>query len=286
MIKITHSKYRNSGLIFEILIRTVSSDTLKGINSPAIDIIKKFFIKTELGKEYKLYETIMKSKSLNENKANVLIDTVLEESKKINRKCLKSLKYNLIKEINEHYNMNEFFNTKIKSYKELASIYTLIEVCNSVVIVDPQQTINHKTTLLEYITVSQNEILEEDNSIKEFKESDKDIRLLTYKILLEKFNNKYDDLDPKQKLVLKEFINSLDSTPQLRNFYNSKIKEIKTELLEEMKIINDDTTRIKLQEVSKYLVELDKNEKMDSNNIVDLLQYYDLINEIKLSYNV
>ena len=282
MNKISHSKYRNSGLIFEILIRTISADTLKGVESPAIDIIKKHFIKTELGREYKLYETIMKSKSLTESKANILISTVLDESKKFNRKTLKSSKYNLIREISDHYNLDEFFNTKISTYKELASIYTLIEAANSKEVVNSQQIINNKFTLLEYLSIKStknSEVIKE--SMDEFKGLDKDVRLLTYKILLEKFNNKYDNLNSKQKTILKEFINSLDSTPQLKNFYNEKIIEIKTELLKEIKTINDKAVNIKLQEVSKYLVELDKNDKITSEHLVDLLQYYDLIAEIQ-----
>lgn len=277
---IKHSKYKNSGLIFEILIRTISADTLKGVDSPAIDIVKKYFIKTDLGKEYKLYETIMKSKTLTENKADFLVSTVLNESKKFNRKNIKSLKYNLIKEISDHYNLDEFFNTKIKTYKELASIYMLMEVTNSADVINPDQIINNKTTLLEYLTCSDNkEIIKE--SIDEFKESDKDVRLLTYKILMEKFNSKYDGLNHKQKLILKEFINSLDSTPQLKNFYNEKIIELKNELLNEIKNIKDQATKIKLQETAKYLVELDKNDKITNEHLVDLLQYCELISELQ-----
>ena len=282
MNKIAHSKYRNSGLIFEILIRTISADTLKGVESPAIDIIKKYFIKTELGREYKLYETIMKSKSLTESKANIMINTILDESKKFNRKSLKSLKYNLIKEIGDYYNLDEFFNTKISTYKELASIYTLIEAANSKEIINSQQIINNKFTLLEYLSnksFETSEVIKEP--INEFKELDKDVRLLTYKILLEKFNSKYDNLNNKQKIILKEFINSLDSTPQLKNFYNEKIIEIKNELLKEIKSIKDKAVKIKLQEVSKYLVELNKTDKINSEHLVDLLQYYDLIIEIQ-----
>lgn len=284
MIKIAHSKYKNSGLIFEILIRTISSDTLKGVDSPAIDIVKKYFIKTDLGREYKLYEIIMKSRSLSESKADILLETVLNESKKFNRKNLKSSKYNLIKEISDHYNLDEFFNTKIKTYKELASVYTLIESSNSKEIINPQQIIDNKYTLLEYLTdKSSDNVQVIKESIDDFKESDKDIRMLTYRILLEKFNSKYDGLSSKQKTILKEFINSLDSTPQLRNFYNGKIKELKSDLINEAKKVNDKAVKIKLDEVMKYLNELDKNDKITNDHLVDLLQYCDLINEIKIS---
>lgn len=282
MNKIQHSKYKNSGLIFEILIRQISSDTLKGVDSPAIDIVKKYFIKSELGREYKLYDSIMKSKSLTEGKANILIDSILQSSERFNRKQLKSAKYNLIKEISDNYNLDEFFNTKIKNYKELASVYTLIEAHNSKEMIDSNQVANNKFTLLEYLTIQPSENVEIINeSIEEFKKEDKDVRMLTYKILLEKFNSKYDGLSKEQKLILKEFINSLDSTPQLKTFYNSKIVEIKGQLVKEIKSVKDQATKIKLQEVVKYLTELNKNDKINNEYLVDLLQYCDLITEVK-----
>ena len=112
------------------------------------------------------------------------------------------------------------------------------------------------------------------------------MRILTYKVILEKFNNKYQDLSSEQKQVLKEFINSVDSTPGLRSFYNTKIQELKSILNKESKIIKDKVTQIKITEVIKYLVELDKTAKVDNNNLVDLLQYYELIKEIKLANGV
>ena len=112
-----------------------------------------------------------------------------------------------------------FLIQKINTYKELASIYTLIEAANSKEVVNSKQIIDNKFTLLEYLSTKPSETSEViKESIDEFKGLDKDVRLLTYKILLEKFNNKYDNLNNKQKIILKEFINSLDSTPQLKKF--------------------------------------------------------------------
>ena len=85
---------------------------------------------------------------------------------------------------------------------------------------------------------------------------------------------------------LKKFINSVDSTPSLRNFYNSKIKELHSLLKETGNNIKDKAIQIKVQEVSKLLVELDKTDKVDSDNLVDLLQYYELIQEIKIANGV
>ena len=283
-MKIKHSKYKNTGILFELLVRQATADTLKGIDSPAIDLIKKYFVKSELGREYKLYESVIKSKVLNEGRANVVISTILETSQKLNRTSLRKQKYNLIAEIKNQYDLDSFFGTKIKNYKELASLYTLIEGFNIKDITDTDQLVDNKITLLEYLT-KQNVIAEEvkEDVLKEFQTYDKDLRILTYQVLLEKFNSKYQDLSNDQKQVLKEFINAVDSTPGLRNFYNIKIAELQKALNTEAKSITDKATQVKVQEISKLLTELDKNDRVSNDNLVDLLQYYELIKEIKVA---
>ena len=283
-MKIKHSKYKNTGILFELLVRQITADTLKGGDPPAISILKEYFVKTSLGREYKLYESVLKSKVLNEGRANIVISTILESSQRFNRSSLRKQKYNLINEIKKHYDIDVFFGSKIKNYKELAALYTLIEGYNSKEVSDSNQLISNKITLLEHLTKKEvnTEEVKED-VIKEFQTYDKDLRILTYKVLLEKFNSKYEDLSKEQKQVLKEFINSVDSTPGLRDFYNSKIKDLQATLNEEAKSIKDKATQIKIQEVAKYLVELDKTTKVSNNNLVDLLQYYELVKEIKVA---
>ena len=286
-MKIKHSKYKNTGILFELLVRQITADTLKGGDSPAIDILKEHFVKTSLGREYKLYESILKSKVLNEGRANMVISTILETSSKFNRTSLRKQKYNLINEIKKHYNLDVFFGAKIKNYKELASLYTLIEGYNSKEASDSQQIIDNKVTLLEHLTKQEVNTKEvKEDVLKEFQTYDKDLRILTYKVLLEKFNSKYENLSTEQKQVLKEFINSVDSAPGLRDFYNNKINELKTTLNKEVKIIKDKATQIKITEVAKYLVELDKTAKVNNDNLVDLLQYFELVKEIKVANGV
>ena len=282
---IKHSKFKNTGILFELLVRKITADTLAGVDSPSVNILKKYFVNTELGKEYKLYETIFKSSNITEGKANIILTTVLEASKKLNRKTLKREKYNIVKELREHYNVEDLFKTGISNYKPLASLYTLFEIYNSQDITDPNQIVDNKFVLLEQLTSSP---MDKDNVkndiIEEFKSQDKDIRLLTYRVLLENFNNKYSHLSDAQKSILKEFINSIDSTSKLKEFYNSKIQEIKNNLTSEIKITKDSATKIKLIEVNKFLTEIGKNKKINSDNLVDLLQYCSLLEELKSSH--
>ena len=282
-MKIKHSKYKNTGILFELLVRQITADTLKGGDSPAIDVLKEYFVKTELGREYKLYESIIKSKVLTEGKAVLVINSILEVNNTLNRKAIKRQKYNLINEIQKHYKLESFFGSKINDYKELASLYTLIESYNSQSNLATEQIIDSKITLLEYLTKRKVESESKQTVLKEFTEFDKDIRTLTYKILLEKFNNKYDVLTDDQKQVLKEYINSVDSTPDLRNFYNNKILDLRFTLKEITKNIKDKATQVKITEVTKFLTELKKTDKVGDSNLVDLLRYYQLVNEIQIA---
>ena len=282
-MNIKHSKYKNTGILFELLVRQITADTLKGGDSPAIDILKEYFVKTELGREYKLYESIVKSKVLSEGKAIIVINSILEVNNNLNRKAIKRQKYNLINEIKTHYNLESFFGYKIKGYKELASLYTLIESFNSNSKVATKQIIDSKITLLEYLTKNKIEPKSQNTVLEEFSGYDKDVRTLTYKILLEKFNDKYDLLTKDQKQVLKEYITAVDSTPDLRNFYNSKILDLKSTLTEITKNIKDKATQIKITEVTKFLTELKKTDKVGDSNLVDLLRYYQLVNEIQIA---
>ena len=282
---IKHSKFKNTGILFELLVRKITADTLAGAESPSVNILKKYFVNTELGKEYKLYETLFKTKNLSELKANTILNTILEASKKLNRKSLKREKYNLVKELREHYNVEDLFKTDISNYKSLAALYTLFEVYNTTYVINPNQIIDNKLVLLEQLSlkeIDKNNI--KNNLLEEFKSEDKDIRLLTYRVILEKFNNKYSHLSDTQKSILREFIEHIDSTSKLKEFYNLKIQEIKKTILDEIKSVKDDATKIKLIEVNKFIVEIGKNKKINNDNLVDLLQFCNLIEELKTSH--
>ena len=281
-MQIKHSKYKNTGILFELLVRQITTDTLDGKDSPAKDILKKYFVKTELGKEYKLYETLLKRTTLTEVKANIVISTLMDSSVSLNRGIIKRQKYNLINEIQNHYDLNKFFNHKLPSYKVYAAFYTLLEITNSQQSLNPEQIITNKVTILEHLTaapIKENKL--RDEVMEEIEKSDKDVRFLTYRIVLEKFNEKYDSLNNNQKLVLKEYINSVDNTPRLKEFYSDKINEIKNRLSSLNKKTKNKTTQIKINEIINVIQTPTKNAKITDNDLVDLLQYYDLINELE-----
>jgi len=250
-MKIKHSKFRNTGLIFELLIKQVASDTLNNKDSAAISVIKKHFAnKSTLAKEYKLYEFIVRNRSVSQSRAEAIVSTITEVSRKLDQKVLKNQKYDLIANIKEHYDINEFFGIQVRDYKALAALYCLLEGQNTETLINPQMLVDNKTTILEHLTSKpQDENEVKDALVEEYSKYDKDLKLLTFKILLEKFNDKYKDLLPEQKRILKEFITSVNSGTRLRNIVNKELDTLSSIVSELAANVDNQVVKIKLDEV-------------------------------------
>mgnify|MGYP001459008526 CR=1 FL=1 len=282
-MKIKHSKYKNTGLIFELLVKQIAADTLNNRDSKAVGIIKKHFTgKTSLVREFKLYEFILKNKGIGQNKAETILSTITEVSRKINQRTLKKQKYALISDIREGYKVEEFFGIQTPDYKALASLYCLLEAQNNNNVVDPQYLVSYKSTLLEHLTTKkQDKNNVKDTLIEEYSKYDKDLKLLTFKILLEKFNQNYKDLLPEQKNILKEFITSVNSQTRLRNIVNEELNKISETVAKLSSRVKDEVVKIKLDEVSKAITPISKKDRITDNHLINLMQYYDLVNELK-----
>jgi hypothetical protein len=279
-MQIKHSKVKNTGIIFELLVRQVTNDVLTKGDSPAVKILKKYFSNTELAKEQRLYNLVNNSEKLNDLNAEAVLNTLAETAVKISVDQINKEKYNLIKEIKKHYNLDSFFKNKISNYKTSAAIYTLLESYRTSKYIDPKQVINNKITLLEHLT--QKEIINTDNeNIKGLLQESKDIRILTYRLLIEKFNNKYSNFNPQQKLILKEYINSINDAVKLKEVINNHFNYLKINLGSYVDRISDQTTKIKIEESIKLIKPVQKNELPKEEHLINLLQYYELLSEIK-----
>ena len=276
-MKVKHSKYKNTGILFELLTRQLTSDTIAGNQPKSLSFLKKHFnSKTELLKEYKIYHTLATKKYDNESQATMLIEELIKAHEKLNKSQLRREKYNLIKEIKETYNVNDFFKSKITDYKIMASIYNLLENKKATAL----SIVNSKVTLLEHIT--EKKVTTKKNTVLEnFTNQDKDTRLLTYKVLLEKFNNKYSNLEENQKILLKEYVNNVSNSPSLKSFINQEIKEVKKDLTKYSKKVEDKAVAVKLNETKGMIKPLCKKSSVHDDNVINLLNYYELINELK-----
>ena len=276
MKKIKHSKFKNTGMLFELLTRQITSEIISGNESVAPYILKKFFNKnTELFKEYGLYKTLCEEKFSSETKSQMLIEAVLKARKNINRKKLGEEKYQLIKSISENFDVTEFFQTKVQNYKLMASIYKIFEYSE---LDNPSEITRSKFTIIENMTTEQSKpVVQESVSISN---EPKEIRLLSYKILVEKFNSKYEELSSDQKSILREYISNVSNTNNLKSFIQSEAKKIREVLQKKSKGVKDKSLSIKLNEVISLLEQYSSMKNVGENHVLALMRYYDLINDL------
>lgn len=283
MAQIKHNKYKNTGILFELLVRKITSDTISNQDSKAVNLIKKFFVNSELAKENKIYQTISKAHNLSEAKAEIVISSVLEINKTLNKNKLAKEKYNLIKEIKNNFDLDDFFKAKLSNYKLLSSTYTLLEA-NSSPVENLETIINSKLNIMENITLSlpPNEL---SPMIIEFQDLDKGTRALVYKIMLEKFNTKFDNLSSEQKKVLKEYIINITDTTKLKSFIDSSFTNLKESLIKSLPKIEDPTIKIKINEVINLIDPVLSSKKLKDEHIISLLQYQELYSELNKIQN-
>tara|TARA_Y100000592_G_scaffold95900_1_gene163335 strand:- start:967 stop:1854 length:888 start_codon:yes stop_codon:yes gene_type:complete len=281
--KLKHSKIKNTGILFELLTRQITADVLAGKDSKAVTIVKKYFNEnTSLGKELQLYRLLSEKNFKSENKANELVEVVLKSRKKLSNSKLRNEKYNLIKQIKETYDSTDFFNGRISNYKLFASIYNVFQSETSNNEFNPEQVLNSKFTVLEHITnqkISGDAVKEK--VLKEYSQKDKDLRLLTYKILVDKFNKKYKKLDESQKKLLENFINNVSNTNKIREFIDNEVSIVKEELSKHLPKVKDKVTKIKLTEAIKQIVNLTKGRVVEEKQVLTMMRYYELVKEIK-----
>ena len=283
MNKIKHSKIKNTGILFELLTRQITVDILNGNNTGAVVLLKKYFSeKTELGREYKLYEFLLKSSYKSENRANSLIDAVISARQKLHNSVLRREKYNLIKEIKETYDVNEFFKSKLPNYKVFASIYKVLQSESTTENFDPKETTDSRYSIVEYIVGKKVMINKKSEKlVEEYKKQGKDLRLLSYKILVDKFNSKYKSLNTAQKKLLKEYINNISNTNSLKEFIGNEGKKVKKILTRYLPKVGDKITKIKLNEAVNQVDSLTKGRFIKDKQVISLMRYYELVKEIR-----
>tara|TARA_R100000008_G_scaffold85636_1_gene76101 strand:+ start:794 stop:1666 length:873 start_codon:yes stop_codon:yes gene_type:complete len=277
---VKHNKIKNTAILYELLSRQITVDVLNDTkNSPAVKIFKEFFNKnTELGKEYELYRILSEKKYSKESHAVKLIEAVVTNRQRLSNRRLNNEKYNLIKTIKESYNVKDFFNTRLPNFKVFASIYKVFGISENP---NPIETTDSTITLIEHITSIQSNEVKKSEILETYTEEDKDLRLLAYELLVDKFNKKYKSLNENQKDLLKEYINNLSNTNSLTEFVNSEVVKIKKNLKKYVKKVDDDITRIKLEEAINHIDTLVPSKVVKDKNIISLMRYYELIKELQ-----
>ena len=290
MKKIKHSKVKNTGVLFELLVKQITLEVLNGDKTEnARKIVKEFFApNTELNKELRLYDLLLKEKYNSESRAEKFVDTVAEAHNKLNQVKLSKEKYNLIKEVNAKFELEQFLSSPVTNYKVLASIYKVFESKKSDNY-DIKDVFNSKITLIENIisrpVVTNTKQSESDKLVETYKQQDKDLRLLTYKILVETFNKKYTNLDENQKNLLKQYINNISNTSKFKDYVSVELPKIISELKEINSKIKDKVTKIKLAETVSVLEKAKIGKTVSDSYVSSIMLSYELIKELKTKVN-
>ena len=280
---VKHNKIKNTSILYELLSRQITVDVLNDTKSPkSVKIFKEFFNKnTELGKEYELYSVLLEKKYKNNKHADQLVEAVVKSRRKLSNRRLNNEKYNLIKTIKENYDIKEFFNTRLPNFKIMASVYKLFGTETGKEDFGPVQRTDSVITISEHIVQNTNKAHSSSSLVKEFSEQKKDLRLLSYQLLVDKFNSKYKSLNESQKNLLKEYINNVSNTNSLKEFIDNEVVKIKRALKALLPKVNDKITKIKLTEAIDYTDEATKGKIVKDKHVVALMRYYELIKEIK-----
>ena len=279
MKKLKHSKYKNTGILFEMLVRKLTSETMTSDKSVTIDIIKKYFGKsTELAKEMKLYNAMLKEQFKSEARALEYIRSLKEAHKKLNKTTLRRERFNLVKEISSNFKIDHISKIRIPNYKLLASAYIIFENDEAD---NPKQIMECKSNIVDSIITEKAAVEKQKDSILEmFKAQTKDQRLLTYELLINKFNSKYSGLDSHQKSLLNKYITNVNDTASLKEYIQTVIPTIKTGLKEHVSNIDDAATRIKVERLSEMLCDVENINVVKESHVLNLLRYFDLLKEL------
>ena len=281
--KVKHTKVRNTGLLFEFLLRQITVDVLnKKEDSIAANIVKeKFNERTELGKELALYNTLVNKKFDNDKKADYFITEVITVRDKLNSSTLRREKYNLIKQIKENYDLPKFLSSKVPNYKIYASIYKLFEYQDSL---SPEDKTESYFNLIENITTKDDNIRLSETIAGQLPD-DEDLRIITYRTLLEKFNEKYLHLNRNQKNLLRAYINNISNTHSLKEYINKQLPKLKKSIKQHINGIDEKIVKIKLKEavnsMNKFCKVSDKTTNVKDNVVVQMMRYFELEKQLK-----
>jgi len=282
--KMRHSKFRNTGILFELLTRQITADIITGTEeSEAKKLLFKYFKETtEIGREWRLYGLLLQEKVKDLHHAERFLSVILEQRKKLNNNRLLKEKYSLIKEIKNLYPIEEFLKSNIKNYRALASIFKLFEdvtSCDSKF--DVEEVFQARSCIVEHIAGKPKKTTESQELLSFYESQSEDIRLLTYKMLVEKMNKKYSSMDDNQKAVLREYINNVSNTNSLGSYLAKQIHSIKSELSTLSESIDSEVVKIKITEVVKQLDRVSPERKIKDNHVMVVLLSYELLKEVK-----
>jgi len=283
-VRFKHNKKRDSGLIYEFLVRRMSESLIDGDSvgyKSALAIAKRYFSQGQvLDRERQLFEAIISTCGVKETVARGIIREVSSAAVKLDHRLIDIKKSNVIKEIHRTFGKEFFSSYRLSEYKAYASIQLLINGCNpNSTLTESIQRVQLEESLVAYMSMS------EKGKVDESVGADP----LVYRIAIKKFNERYNDtLTEGQKKLLSSYIVALassnfDGEKQVRSLLKRERKRIIMEIASSsvIKEIREDKTMAgKLKLAETILREMDLDNAV-SSHVEDMLVYCRLVEELK-----
>lgn len=282
MAKYTHSKYKNTYLIFEFLIRQLTNEMMSGVaikESNAYQIIQKNFSSGLLKEELTLYQALVDNKLSKTYSAEILLNECIKRYKSLNKRKLDAMRYNLVKKIKECYDIDKLFSTQVEQYKEAGSVYFLFETVKN-------RDILNESKFAGDIMGNLLSPKEKKKSIQIFeciKEASQEDREMAFKMMVNSFNKKFSSaLNENQK----EFIQDYTYNHTNENGWIKKhLNRIKRSIISESKNLDDsiygqNILKIKLKECVKVIDYIAKKKVLNEDDHTKVIQSYKLIDQL------
>jgi hypothetical protein len=151
---------------------------------------------------------------------------------------------------------------------------------------DPTDIVSSRFTIAENIinsSIQNKDIKIKDAVLEEYRKQDGDLRAVSYKLLVESFNKKYNNLTTEQKELLKEYINNINNTGKLSEYVSNEVTKLVEGLKEVGSKISDKVTKIKLAETIVNIRKIKSVKKIKEQHLSAMMMTYELLNELKQS---
>jgi len=274
-----HNKKRNVGIIYELLVRAVSSylvDNDKGRAQIALDILSRHYNKhTELYKEFRLFNALAKTTVKDTSVAAAILTESRSASKRFDSVKIDKEKSSLIKEINYNLVDTNFYRRNVPDYRVYATIQTLLN----------QWRQGDRSNLAESVIIESNliEWLTSEKQVETIQEVNPNVDALVVKIMNEKFNKKYNDkLTLEQKELINDYVFSMKNDDGRSISYKAEI--LRKSTINKLNELRSDEKNPVLLEKSEIVLERLNSlnfDKIDDEKISKLMTMIQLVKEIK-----
>ena len=277
-----HNKKRNTGLVYEFLVRRMASTMVD--RDPegylqAVGIIKKYFSEGQpLAREKEIFDVVSTSRGLAEQAARRVLDQLQNHIMQLDAKKIEIKKSNLIKDVHYTFGQDFFSVHRIPEYRLLASIQMLVERYRQrgVNLTEDVQRIQLEEALIKFMTTPADD--------KDAGQTGQRVDGLVASLAMKKFEERYSGvLSESQKKTIRRFMNY--SMTGNKEQFSREMEEERQSLLQKikesrgLKCFSDDVVMAqRLDEASDTLMKLDDLSSEDS--VQELLLYHKLASEI------